>query len=172
MKKAITESQINNVDVSNSRPSVWRKSTTGESVPFDNQEQFDNYNWKYFNESTVVYMNDKTLGVFAGFDSVKNRVYIRDKKRVPDFNNVRIVERWKCVGDTYATGDRQKIKVFDVVRDFDESDIFDKKLERGIDPLRYFTKSAIESGVTIETLSCREFAEYVLTGIVQKKIKQ
>lgn len=160
------------------RPSVWYLATTGESVPFGGdgksaeQSEFDNHNWQNFKDGDVVYLNDRVVGIFAGYNDKKNRVYIRDKKLQSDMNNVRIVERWKSAGDVYHTGDNHSVKVFEVVRDMDESDIWSKNLERGIDPAKYYTKEVIEKGHTIEMLTSRELAEYILTGLIRKKFNR
>jgi hypothetical protein len=82
--------------------------------------------------------------------------------------NLRVSTRRKSVGDVWGTGDSHSIQVYDVVRDYDSSDIYDKQRKRGDDPASYFTPELIKKGVTIETLDSFEHAEVLLNALTKQ----
>lgn len=86
------------------------------------------------------------------------------------YTNLRIVAKKKS-SDVYGTGDQIGYNVYQVVRDFDESDIYDKTFSRGRNVGQYFTAELLKSGVVIETVTTYEFAEYIIKGILNRKIK-
>ena len=85
--------------------------------------------------------------------------------------NLRIVPVVKYA-DTYGTGDHQSYNEYKIVRDFEESDIWDSKRSRGNDVSAYFKKELIEKGCTVATVSTEEFAKFIIIGLKKKhKIK-
>lgn len=124
--------------------------------------EFANFNWFNFSAGDIVYLNDKLFGAIHSID--EQFVTLTDLSC--QMKNVRIAERSKSIGDVYNTGDNHSVTVFDIVRDYDASDIWSKEFDRGIDPARYFGAELIKKGVTIETVSRREFAEYIVHGIL------
>jgi hypothetical protein len=87
------------------------------------------------------------------------------------YTNLRVIEK-RQYSDTYGTGDQIGYNVYQVVRDFDESDIYDKTYSRGRNVGQYFTADLLKAGCVIETVSTLEFAQYIVNGIVKKKIEQ
>jgi hypothetical protein len=88
------------------------------------------------------------------------------------YTNLRVVEKRQS-SDVYGTGDQIGYNVYQVVRDFDESDIYDKTYSRGRNVGQYFTADLLKSGCVIETVSTREFAHYIINGLENlKKIKR
>lgn len=87
-----------------------------------------------------------------------------------NYTNLRIVEKRKY-SDGYGTGDQIGFNVYQVVRDFDESDIYDKTYSRGRNVGQYFTADLLKTGQVIETVSTYEFAEYIIKGLLNLKKK-
>lgn len=87
------------------------------------------------------------------------------------YKNLRVVEKRQS-SDAYGTGDQIGYNVYQVVRDFDESDIYDKTYSRGRDVREYFKADLLEAGQVIETVSTCEFAHYIITGIIKNKTEQ
>jgi hypothetical protein len=83
-------------------------------------------------------------------------------------NNLRIVKvrQW---ADTYNTGDSQSWDSFDIVRDFEEYDIWDSKRTRGNKVEEYFTEGVIKKCVVIENVSTRQLAKFIVEGLRAKK---
>lgn len=86
------------------------------------------------------------------------------------YKNLRIVAKTKY-SDVYGTGDQIGFNVYQVVRDFDESDIYDKTYSRGRNVGQYFKADLLKTGQVIETVSTYEFAEYIIKGLLNRKKK-
>lgn len=87
------------------------------------------------------------------------------------YKNLRVVEKRKS-SDVYGAGDQIGYSVYEVVRDFDESDIYDKTYSRGRNVGQYFKADLLKSGCVVETVSTCEFAHYIITGIIKNKTEQ
>lgn len=86
------------------------------------------------------------------------------------YKNLRIVAKTKY-SDVYGTGDQIGYNIYQVIRDFDESDIYDKTYSRGRNVGQYFTADLLKTGKVIETVSTYEFAEYIIKGLLNRKKK-
>jgi len=83
-------------------------------------------------------------------------------------NNLRIVKvrQW---ADTYNTGDSQSWDSFNIVRDYEEYDIWDSKRSRGNKVSEYFQEVLIKKGVVIENVRTRKMAKFILDGLRAEK---
>ncbi len=81
--------------------------------------------------------------------------------------NLRIEPKGKFA-DTFGTGDHQRYEVYQIVRDYDITDIYDKEYKRGKKVEKYFTAEVITMGYVVETVSQLEYAEYILKGLKDK----
>ena len=115
---------------------------------------------RFANEG-IFYQVDKGEHAFAEGYSKETPIKVSAPK---PYKNLRIVEE-KRFSDNYGTGDSQSHSVFTIYRDFDERDIWENKRTRGNSLKNYFAAELLKKGARVETLSTREFAQFIVDGL-------